>query len=422
MIGQPAPLRRSLRLRLASATVICIGLLSTLYIFGATRLTSRVLETELEREVTSRMRLVADNAAPLLQHFDHLALVQWLDTLMLLPGIVGVEVRSDDEWTLAVRGEARGTPLHQVISQGRQPLGTVTVFVNPGELRQKIRVVSLLGLAAVGLGLPLVFVVIWLLSTAFLRDLQALADRAEQIGNVADLQLPGRGRDDEVGRLARLLEHRSREIREGQEEMRLLNKAVEQASEAVVITDREGSIRYVNPAFSRITGYGPDEVLGQNPRILKSSRHDEEFYRKMWETLAEGRNWSGRIINRRKNGRDYEEELSISPIRTEDGSVSHYVAVKRDVSAELLLERRLRQAQRLEAVGTLAGGIAHEFNNILTVIRGNLEMLLYRLTPDSPLFPQLKDMQHSSGRAADLVRQLMLFSRQRGGERAAGTH
>ncbi|OQX13141.1 MAG: hypothetical protein BWK76_16635 [Desulfobulbaceae bacterium A2] len=408
-------LRRSLRLRLTAVIVVCVGSLALLFLMVASWTTSRFLAAELEQDVRDRMQLVAENIAPLLERFDHLTLAQWLDTLMLLPGVAGVEVRSEDQWTLAVRGELAGTALHQGISREQIVLGSVTVYLRPQQHQKKVWIVTVLGLDGVALGLPLLFFIIWRLCGTFLRDLQALADKAEQIGDVTDLRLPGRERGDEVGRLARLLERRSREIREGAETMRLLNKAIEQANEAVVITDREGNIHYVNPSYSRITGSSAEEILGQALPVLQSDREDRQVSHGMWAALAEGQSWSGQLSSQRKDGRGYEEKLSISPIRTESGVVTHYVAVIRDVSAELLLERRLRQAQRLEAVGTLAGGIAHEFNNILTVIRGNLEMLLYTMTPDNPLHLQLKEMQQSASRAADLVRQLMFFRRQGGG-------
>ncbi len=409
------PLQRSLRLRLTTVIVVCVGSLALLFLLVATWTTSRFLATELEEDVRERMQLVGEHIAPLLERFDHLAIVQWLDTLMLLPGVAGVEVRSEDEWTLAMRGEAVGTALHQGIGRDQGVRGSVTVYLRPERQQRKIWIVTVLGLGGVALGLPLLFFIILRLCGTFLRDLQALADKAEQIGDIADLRLPGRGRGDEVGRLARLLERRSREIREGAETMRLLNKAIEQADEAVAITDREGHVHYVNPAFSRITGASAEESLGRTLSMLQEDQEEGPAYRTMKNALAAGLPWNGRLVNRRKDGRSYEEEFSISPIRAEDGSVTHYVAVMRDVSAELILERRLRQAQRLEAVGTLAGGIAHEFNNILTVIRGNLEMMLYTLTPEHPLRQQLKEMQQSAGRAADLVRQLMFFRRQNAG-------
>ena len=97
------------------------------------------------------------------------------------------------------------------------------------------------------------------------------------------------------------------------EHIRLVT-AIEQSAEAVVITDTHGEIEYVNPAFTRITGYSREEVLGQNPRILKSGKHDPEFYQQLWETILKGQPWHGEIINRRKDGSLYTEQMNITPI------------------------------------------------------------------------------------------------------------
>ena len=148
-----------------------------------------------------------------------------------------------------------------------------------------------------------------------------------------------------------------------------LAMAVEQAAETIVITDTDGTILYVNPAFEKTSGYTRAEALGQNPRLLKSGKHDAEFYRRMWEVLGRGEIWNGHFINRRKDGTLYEEEATISPVRDAAGTIVNYVAVKRDVTREVQLEAQFRQAQKMEAIGQLAGGVAHDFNNILAVIQ-----------------------------------------------------
>ena len=105
---------------------------------------------------------------------------------------------------------------------------------------------------------------------------------------------------------------------------------MEQSAEIILITDPSGAIEYVNPAFERITGYHRDEVLGKNPRILKSGMQDHSFYEELWKTLTRGDVWSGVFQNLRKDGTLYEEEAVISPVRDAGGEVINYVAVKRD--------------------------------------------------------------------------------------------
>jgi PAS domain S-box-containing protein len=190
-----------------------------------------------------------------------------------------------------------------------------------------------------------------------------------------------------------------------------LAMAVEQAAETVVITDTHGTILYANPAFEKTSGYTRAEALGRNPRVLKSGRHDDEFYRRMWEVLGRGETWSGHFINKRKDGAFFEEEATISPVRDAAGIIVNFVAVKRNVTREVQLETQFRQAQKMEAIGQLAGGVAHDFNNILSVIQGYSDLL----TNDGQLSPAQADYAVEIGtavmRGAALSRQLLLFSR-----------
>ncbi|HXF95315.1 MAG TPA: PAS domain S-box protein, partial [Gemmatimonadales bacterium] len=165
------------------------------------------------------------------------------------------------------------------------------------------------------------------------------------------------------------------ESRRAEAQRDLLAAAVTQAAEAVLITDATGTIVYVNPAFERITGYVVADVLGANPRILKSGRQDASFYRRLWGTLLAGEAWAGRLVNRRKDGSLYEVEAVISPVRDAAGRIAQFVGIQRDVTHERRLEDQLRQAQKLEAVGQLTGGIAHDFNNILAVVLANTELV-----------------------------------------------
>jgi two-component system cell cycle sensor histidine kinase/response regulator CckA len=194
-------------------------------------------------------------------------------------------------------------------------------------------------------------------------------------------------------------------------DLRLLRRAVEQSPTAVMITDRDGALVYVNAAFEHTSGFTREEALGENPTILKSGRQPPEFYVRLWETLLSGKPWTGEFINRRKDGTLYTELATISPVADDEGVPTHFVAVKLDVSAQRRLEELLRHAQKMEAVGRLAGGVAHDFNNILTSITGHARMALEGLASDTAVVDDLVALTRDADRAASLTRQLLAFSR-----------
>jgi nitrogen fixation negative regulator NifL len=327
------------------------------------------------------------------------------------------------------------------------------------------------------------------------------------------------------------------ERRKTEQQMRLQVAALESAANAIVITDASGRIEWVNPAFEKLTGYSALEVIGQNPRALKSGRHPQEYYAELWRTILSGRVWQGELINRRKDGTLYPEEMTITPVRDAAGKVTHFIAVKQDVTerhlaqealqrsearyrelienspygmyrsrtdgsidycnpafvkmlgydsreevlrlnmakdvyadplerqrvqeenrragtvknfevewkrkddkrirvrlsgrllqdesgeytgAEIMvedvteqraLEQQFRQAQKMEAVGRLAGGVAHDFNNMLNVILGYADLLLDGVSPEDPRHKKLTEIRKAGDRAAALTRQLLAFSR-----------
>ena len=332
---------------------------------------------------------------------------------------------------------------------------------------------------------------------------------------------------------------RTADLSKANMQLALQAAALKAAANSIVITDKDGAIVWTNPAFSAETGYAPEEVVGKTQRILKSGQQDVEFYDDLWKTITSGQIWYGEITNRRKNGTLYVEEMSITPVRSEQGEITHFVAIKQnitsrkqseealrqaeekyrgmfedavvgifrttpagqllsanralaqlcgydspkemldnvkdmardvysepetretfkrllaekgvvrnfeyqihrrdgsvawllqnaralknekgeilyyegtmhDVTERKILEEQLRQSQKMEAVGRLAGGVAHDFNNALGVIMGYGELLDLNLPPDSPLHKNAKEIIKAGQRAASLTRQLLAFSR-----------
>ena len=201
------------------------------------------------------------------------------------------------------------------------------------------------------------------------------------------------------------------ERRRAEGELRKFARVVEQTPVSVVITALDGSIEYVNPKFTDVTGYTIEEVLGKNPRILKSGEAPAEEYQRLWDTITQGREWRGEFHNRRKDGGLFWERATISPLRDGSGAITHYLAVKEDVTAQKSLEQQFLQAQKLESVGRLAGGVAHDFNNLLTVINGYSEVLLKELQTQDAMYEPVAEIRAAGARAASLTQQLLTFSR-----------
>ena len=201
------------------------------------------------------------------------------------------------------------------------------------------------------------------------------------------------------------------ESRQAEEVRDMLMTAIEQSGEMVVITSPEGIIQYVNQAFEKVSGYTRQEVIGRNPRILKSGKQDEAFYHQLWATLSKGNTFKGRMVNKRKDGTFYTEDAAISPVCNAAGAIVNYVAVNRDITEQILLESQFQQAQKMESVGRLAGGVAHDFNNMLTIIISYTQMLINNTNASDPNHNDLKQILKAAQRSTEITRQLLAFAR-----------
>jgi PAS domain S-box-containing protein len=201
------------------------------------------------------------------------------------------------------------------------------------------------------------------------------------------------------------------ENKRGEARMHLQLSALTAVANAIVITDGNGIIEWVNPAFTQLTGYTAEEAIGKNPRVLKSGQHPPEFYAQMWQTIIAGQVWQGEVVNKRKDDRLYTEEMTITPVRGADGQIAHFVAVKQDVTERRQIESRLRQSQKMDAIGQLAGGVAHDFNNILAVIQLQAGLLKTEQSLSPAQLEYAGDIEQAAQRGANLSRQLQLFSR-----------
>lgn len=198
--------------------------------------------------------------------------------------------------------------------------------------------------------------------------------------------------------------------------IRQLSRAVEQSPNTVIITDTAGNIEYVNPKFSSVTGYSFKEAVGRNPRFLKSGKTPPEVYRTLWKTIVAGQEWHGELQGKKKNGDIYWESASISSITDKSGRISHYLAVTEDITERKKRDENVIRSQRLESIGELASGIAHDLNNILAPIMMSASVL--REEQFTATCCDLVTMiEQAAARGADIVRQLLTFARGVEGDR-----
>jgi PAS domain S-box-containing protein len=178
----------------------------------------------------------------------------------------------------------------------------------------------------------------------------------------------------------------------------------------VQIADLQGKMVYVNPAFVNASGYSKEELIGKNPNIFSSGKHSKKFWTKMWNTISSGKVWVGEVENKSKNGEPFYTQLLISPILDHEGKVTGYFGIHRDLSEKKLLEKQLIHTQKMESIGTLAAGVAHEVGNPLASISA-LVQVVQRSTTDEFAKEKLELIKKQVTRISKIIRDLVDFSR-----------
>ena len=196
-----------------------------------------------------------------------------------------------------------------------------------------------------------------------------------------------------------------------EDQVATLSSALMQSPASIVITNAKGEVEYVNPAFTRASGFTLEAALGKSPQLLKGTAASVEEYRQIQSAIANGREWRGELRNQRKNGDLFWEDTLISPIRDSGGRITHFLEIDEDITRRKQMEENLQHTQKLDAIGQLTGGIAHDFNNVLAAILLNLGLLINDEGVNQKTKDVLVEMMTSAQRASSMTRQLLVFSR-----------
>lgn len=317
--------------------------------------------------------------------------------------------KSEESFRNLYESMSEGVAIHSIVYENRKAVDYVIESVNPAFERLLDRkaddIIRKTGREAYGDELPLDFdVCARVADTALPAQFELEALKSGRTFFVS-LSSPGHGS------FAAFLQDITQR-KQAEREYKRLMAAIEQTGEVIVITDPKGVVQYVNPAFEKVRGLTHSEVIGKNASGFESGEQSTEFYAEVWSTLRSGRVWVGRFANRRKDGTLYPEDATISPVHDESGRIINFVMASRDVTEQLRMSEHLHHVQRMESIGRLAGGVAHDFNNMLGVIMGNAELAMDRVSEGDPIAGELDEIRRAAERSATLTRQLLAFARQ----------
>ena len=236
-------------------------------------------------------------------------------------------------------------------------------------------------------------------------------------GSVIDVEVTSRPIKVEGETFGLTVFHDFSERKRAQERLLQLSRAVEQSPTSIVITNAAGSIEYANPKFTQITGYSQEEALGQNPRILRAGEARPEFYKNLWETITSGRQWHGEFLNRKRNGDLFWEFASISPVMDQSGKITHYVAVKEDITERKQAEADLQQyagelQARNEELDAFSHTVAHDLKEPIGIIASYTDLIIdqYDDLPAAQAQSLLRKVRQNTDRLTRIIAELMLLA------------
>ncbi|MDR3609899.1 MAG: PAS domain S-box protein [Ignavibacteriaceae bacterium] len=232
----------------------------------------------------------------------------------------------------------------------------------------------------------------------------------KELIDVSILIIPSKNKEKEQPEIYFIIAKNITEQRKKELDLLRFYYVAENTVNPLQITDITGKMVYANPAFTQVSGYSKEELIGQNPSIFGSGKHSRKFWTRVWNTINSGKVWVGEVENRKKGGEPFFTQLLISPILDQDGNVSAFFGIHRDLSEKRIMERQLIHTQKMESIGTLAAGVAHEVGNPLASISA-LVQVVQRSTDDPFVKEKLELVKNQVTRISKIIRDLVDFSR-----------
>ncbi|MHC4268817.1 MAG: hybrid sensor histidine kinase/response regulator [Planctomycetota bacterium] len=195
-----------------------------------------------------------------------------------------------------------------------------------------------------------------------------------------------------------------------EDKIRKLSRAVEYSPVTVIITDAKGNVEYANPKFTQLTGYKLAETIGKKPNILMSDNTSSETHKELWKTITSGNEWRGEFCDSRQNGEQYWVSASISPVKTDKDVLTNFIIIKDDITERKKMEEALLQSAKLKSIGTITAGVAHEFNNILAVISGKIQLLEMDYEDNNELTEEFCSILKAIGDGEEISSNMLKFT------------